>query len=100
MLAADLDLSGTPIAQTSPSTSGGDSAKISLGDTLHKNTSATLSIMFRHKTNNTTTQFRYKPTRNIETGDGLIGVRDWNVRKRRWDEGRPLPPPTPVMRRR
>lgn len=100
MLAAVLYISVTAMAQTSPATSWEDSAKISLGDTLHKDTIATQSIMFRHKTNNTTTQFRYKPTRNIETGDGLIGVRDWIVRKRRWDEGRPLPPPTPVMRRR
>lgn len=33
------------------------------------------------------------------TGDPMIGIRDRIVRKRRINEGHPLPPPTPVMRK-
>ena len=115
----------TTMAQTSPAISGGDSSRfaklpplkvkldtvlvthsnsktlmIPLVATQHKDSVTTQSIMFRHLENNKKSQFHYKPARNIQRSDDWIGFRDYIVRKRRWKEGHPLPPPTPVMIKR
>ena len=60
---------------------------------------ATTSIMFLHKNKDVKSHFQYRSERFMRTGDALIGIRDRIVRKRRFNEGHPLPPPTPVMRR-
>ena len=69
-------------------------------DATPKDDVATTSIMFLHKNKDITSHFQYKSKRFLPSIDGLIGLRDRIVRKRRFDEGHPLPPPTPVMRRR
>ena len=69
-------------------------------DATDKDDVATTSIMFLHKNKDITSHFQYKSERFLPAGDALIGVRDQIVRKRRFNEGHPLPPPTPVMRRR
>ena len=69
-------------------------------DATDKDDVATTSIMFLHKNKDITSHFQYKSKRFMPAGDPLIGLRDQIVRKRRFNEGHPLPPPTPVMRRR
>ena len=69
-------------------------------DASDKDDVATTSIMFLHKNKDITSHFQYKSERFLPAGDALIGLRDQIVRKRRFNEGHPLPPPTPVMRRR
>ena len=69
-------------------------------DTTDKDDVATTSIMFLHKNKDITSYFQYRSERFLPAIDGLIGLRDRIVRKRRFNEGHPLPPPTPVMRRR
>jgi hypothetical protein len=67
----------------------------------NKDSLDTLSIMFRHKEHNSTSQFHYKSTPDYKKMVDNLGVfRDQIVRKRRKDEGRPLQPlPPPSMRR-
>ena len=52
------------------------------------------SIMLRHREKNEPTQYQYKRPKYEMTGneDGFEGFRDYIVRKRRIDEGRPLQP--------
>ena len=69
-------------------------------DATDKDDASTTSIMFLHKNKDITSHFQCKSKRYLPAIDGLIGLRDRIVRKRRFDEGHPLPPPTPVMRRR
>ena len=69
-------------------------------DATPKDDVATTSIMFLHKSKDITSHFQYKSKRFLPDGDPLITLRDRIVRKRRFNEGHPLPPPTPVMRRR
>ena len=69
-------------------------------DATDKDDVATTSIMFLHKNKDITSHFQYKSKIYLPAGDPLIGLRDQIVRKRRFNEGHPLPPPTPVMRRR
>lgn len=69
-------------------------------DATDKDDASTTSIMFLHKNKDITSHFQYKSKRYLPAIDGLIGLRDRIVRKRRFNEGHPLPPPTPVMRRR
>jgi hypothetical protein len=68
-------------------------------DANDKDTVAVSSIMFLHKSNQIKSNFHLRSKRNLPDGDGLIGIRDYIVRHRRINEGHPLPPPTPVMRR-
>ena len=57
------------------------------------------SIMFRHQELNSTMQFHYKSRPDYSKKvDNMGGIRDYIVRKRRWDEGRPLQPLAPRMR--
>ena len=72
--------------------------------TIHQNAAdndsiANQSIMLRYKGSSPTSHFKLKQGFIMQTGDALIGIRDQIVRKRRINEGNPLPPPTPVMRR-
>lgn len=69
-------------------------------DATDKDDAATTSIMFLHKNKDITSHFQFKSERFLPADDPLIDLRDQIVRKRRFDEGHPLPPPTPVMRRR
>lgn len=68
-------------------------------DASDKDDVATTSIMFLHKNKDIKSHFQYRSERYMRTGDPLIALRDRIVRKRRFNEGHPLPPPTPVMRR-
>lgn len=71
-------------------------------DTIDMDKETNQSIMVRHKNRNNETMphFNFKLSNNYQgSGDALKGVRDRIVRKRRINEGHPLPPPTPVMRR-
>ena len=66
----------------------------------HRDSINEQSIMFRHMGKKATSHFQLNSRpRVLTTGDPMIGVRDRIVRKRRINEGHPLPPPTPVMRR-
>ena len=66
----------------------------------HRDSINEQSIMFRHTGNKATSHFQLNSRPRIQTtGDPMIGVRDRIVRKRRINEGHPLPPPTPVMRK-
>ena len=66
----------------------------------HKDSINEQSIMFRHMGKKATSHFQLNSRpRLLTTGDPMIGIRDHIVRKRRINEGQPLPPPTPVMRR-
>ena len=57
------------------------------------------SVMFRHQEHNSTTQYHYKARPDYTKTVNLLGdIRDRVVRKRRWDEGRPLQPLAPRMR--
>ena len=104
-----LCMTMTTMAQTDPATSSGDSAKFAKlpllpappaseqhGDSINEQ-----SIMFRHMGKKATSHFQLNSRPRLQaTGDPMIGIRDQIVRKRRINEGQPLPPPTPVMRRR
>ena len=126
MMTLVLCITVTTMAQTNPATSCGDSAKFSELPPLRADFDVTLlthsqptlllaspaseqhrdsineqSIMFRHMGKKATSHFQLNSRpRVLTTGDPMIGVRDRIVRKRRINEGHPLPPPTPVMRRR
>ena len=69
-------------------------------DASDKDDVATTSIMFLHKNKEIASHFQYSSKRFLPAVDPFIGLRDRIVRKRRINEGHPLPPPTPVMRRR
>ena len=126
MMTLVLCITVTTMAQTNPATSCGDSAKFSELPPLRADFDVTLlthsqptlllaspaseqhrdsineqSIMFRHMGKKATSHFQLNSRPRIQaTGDPMIGIRDHIVRKRRINEGHPLPPPTPVMRRR
>ena len=80
------------MAQTNPAVSGKDS--ISLDSIQHEDTDSCQSIMLRRREKNAPTQYQFKRAKYMTTGneDGLKGFRDYIVRKRRIDEGRPLQP--------
>jgi hypothetical protein len=125
MTLAVLCITVTTMAQTNPATSWGDSAKFTelpplradLDVTLLTHSQQTLllaspaseqhrdsineqSIMFRHMGKKATSHFQLNSRPRLHTtGDPMIGIRDRIVRKRRINEGHPLPPPTPVMRK-
>ena len=82
-LAAVLCITTTAMAQTNPAVSGKDSI-----------TDSCQSIMLRRREKNAPTQYQFKRAKYMTTGneDGLKGFRDYIVRKRRIDEGRPLQP--------
>jgi len=66
----------------------------------HRDSTHEQSIMLRHIGEKATSHFQMNANPGLQTtGDPLIGIRDQIVRKRRINEGHPLPPPTPVMRR-
>ena len=94
-LAAVLCITTTAMAQTNPAVSGKDSMdSISLDSIQHEDTDSCQSIMLRHREKNAPTQYQFKRAKYMTTGneDGLKGFRDYIVRKRRIDEGRPLQP--------
>ena len=65
-----------------------------------KDTVKIQSIMFSHQEYYSTMQYHYKSRPDYsKMVDNLGGIRDYIVRKRRWDEGRPLQPLAPRMRR-
>ena len=125
MTIAVLCITVMTMAQTTPAASWGDSAKFTELPPLradfdvallthsqptmllaspaieqHRDSSNEQSIMFRHMGKKATSHFQLNSRpRVLTTGDPMIGVRDRIVRKRRINEGHPLPPPTPVMRR-
>ena len=120
-----LCITVTTMAQTNPATSWGYTAKytelpplrVDFDVTLLTHSQPTLlpappaseqhgdsineqSIMFRHMGKKATSHFQLNSRPRLQTtGDPMIGIRDQIVRKRRINEGQPLPPPTPVMRR-
>ena len=70
-----------------------------LGSTQEKDSVKDQSIMFRHQEHNSTMQYHYKSRPDYsKMVDNLEGIRDHIVRKRRWDEGRPLQPLAPRTR--
>lgn len=70
-----------------------------LGSTQKQDTVKIESVMFRHQEHNSTTQYHYKSRPDYTKTVNLLGdIRDRVVRKRRWDEGRPLQPLAPRMR--
>lgn len=70
-----------------------------LGSTQKQDTVKIESVMFRHQEHNSTTQYHYKARPDYTKTVNLLGdIRDRVVRKRRWDEGRPLQPLAPRMR--
>ena len=125
MTLAVLCMTVTTMAQTNPATSWGDAAKFtelpplradfdvallthsqptlllaSPASVQHTDSINEQSIMFRHMGKKATSHFQLNSRpRVLTTGDPMIGIRDRIVRKRRINEGHPLPPPTPVMRR-
>ena len=125
MTLAVLCITVTTMAQTNPATLWGDSAKFTELPPLkadfdmtllthsqpaqllaspaieqHRDSSNEQSIMFRHMGKKATSHFQLNSRPRLQaTGDPMIGIRDHIVRKRRINEGHPLPPPTPVMRR-
>ena len=125
MTLAVLCITVTTMAQTNPATSWGDSAKFtelpplradldvalsahsqptllqaSPASEQHRDSINEQSIMFRHMGKKATSHFQLNSRPRLQTtGDPMIGIRDHIVRKRRINEGHPLPPPTPVMRR-
>ena len=63
-------------------------------------TVSTQSVMFRHRQQNSPTQYHYESRPDYtKMVDNLGGTRDWIVRKRRQNEGRPLQPLPPMRRR-
>ena len=124
-LTAALCITVTTMAQTNPAASWGDSAKFTELPPLradfdvallthsqptmllaspaieqHRDSINEQSIMFRHMGKKATSHFQLNSRPRLQTtGDPMIGIRDHIVRKRRINEGHPLPPPTPVMRR-
>jgi hypothetical protein len=101
-LTAVLCITTTAMAQTSSTASGKYSDSIpqrnltqmSLDSMQNEDTDSCQSIMLRHRKKNAPTQYQFKRAKYMTTGneDGLKGFRDYIVRKRRIDEGRPLQP--------
>ena len=81
----DISLSGHPQMNL---------LETSLHNPLQEDSIANQSIMLLHRTKNAPTQYQYKQPKYKMTGDedGFKGFRDYIVRKRRIDEGRPLQP--------
>ena len=126
MMTLVLCITVTTMAQTNPATSWGYTAKytelpplrvdfdvtllthsqptlllVSPASEQHRDSINEQSIMFRHMGKKATSHFQLNSRPRLQTtGDPMIGIRDQIVRKRRINEGQPLPPPTPVMRRR
>ena len=124
-LTAVLCITVMTMAQTNPAASWGDSAKFTELPPLradfdvallthsqptmllaspaieqHRDSINEQSIMFRHMGKKATSHFQLNSRPRLQTtGDPMIGIRDHIVRKRRINEGHPLPRPTPVMRR-
>ena len=101
-LTAALCITMTAMAQTNATVSGKSSdsipqrnlTQLSL-DSLHEeDADSCQSIMLRHVDKNKSSQYQYKRSKYMMTGneDGFKGLRDYIVRKRRIDEGRPLQP--------
>ena len=110
-LATALCIMTTAMAQTIPAVSEKDSDSIpqrnltqmSLDSMQNEDADSCQSIMLRHRGKNAPTQYHYKRSKYMMTGneDGLKGFRDYIVRERREKEGRPLQPlPPPNMFRR
>ena len=101
-LTAVLCITTTAMAQTNTTVSGkySDSipqrnlAQMSLDSMQNEDTDSCQSIMLRHVDKNKSSQYHYKRSKYMMTGneDGFKGLRDYIVRKRRIDEGRPLQP--------
>ena len=101
-LTAVLCITTTAMAQTNTTVSGkySDSipqrnlAQMPLDSLQNEDTDSCQSIMLRHRAKNASTQYHYKRAKYMMTGneDGFKGLRDYIVRKRRIDEGRPLQP--------
>ena len=101
-LAAVLCIMATAMAQTNSTVSGKHSDSIpqpnltqmSLDSLQNEDADSCQSIMLRHRAKNASTQYHYKRAKYMMTGneDGLKGLRDYIVRNRRRDEGRPLQP--------
>lgn len=73
----------------------------SLDGMQNNDTDGTQSIMFRHKETYKPLQFHYRYSPDYtKMVDNFEGIRDRIVRKRRWKEGRPLPPLSPFDRSR
>ena len=67
----------------------------------HADPADSLSVMFHPAVLHANPHLNFGSSRPvIYNGDALIHFRDHIVRKRRINEGNPLPPPTPVFRRR
>ena len=93
-LRADFDV--TLLTHSQPTLLLASPASVQHTDSINEQ-----SIMFRHMGKNATSHFHLNSRHRFQTaGDPMIGIRDRIVRKRRINEGHPLPPPTPVMRRR
>ena len=70
-----------------------------LESTQKKDTFKIQSVIFRHQENHSTMQYHYKSRPDYsKMVDNLGGIRDYVVRKRRWDDGQPLQPLPPRMR--
>lgn len=91
-LVAVLCITATAMAQT-------NLMQIPLDSIQHNDTDSCQSIMVRHKEKIKPTQYHYKRSNYMTTGneDGFKGFRDYIVRKRRREEGRPLQPLPPRM---
>ena len=101
-LAAVLCIMATAMAQTNSTVSGKHSdsipqpnlTQLSLDSMQNEDADSCQSIMMRHRVKNASTQYHYQRPKYMATGneDGLKGFRDYIVRKRRKEEGRPLQP--------
>ena len=75
--------------------------QMSLVSTQKTDTVKIQSVVFRRQEHHSTMTYHYKSRPDYsKMVDNLGGIRDYIVRKRRWDEGRPLQPlaPRPRMR--
>lgn len=89
-----VDFDGALFAHSQPNW-----LKMPLVSAQKKDTVKIESVMFRHQEHNSTTQYHYKSRPDYTKTVNLLGdIRDRVVRKRRWDEGRPLQPLAPRMR--
>ena len=89
-----VDFDGALFAHSQPNW-----LQMPLGSTQKQDTVKIESVMFRHQERNSTTQYHYKARPDYTKTVNLLGdIRDRVVRKRRWDEGRPLQPLAPKMR--
>lgn len=92
-LTVDMSISSSKHAQPSL-------LQMVLESEQHEDSVAAESIMLRHAGEKLKSQFYLKLKANFGvSGDGLIGIRDYIVRKRRSKSVNPLPPPPPRMSR-